>query len=185
MPVEQREARLTAQALQGNRDAFGDLYELYLEEVYRYVFYRVSNEADAEDLTEQVFLNAWENLPKFLQSVPFKAWLYRIARNTVIDHYRTRNKKNLPMNENVSFVAMDDQPEDKVLAQETTVRLIQAISKLSQLHQDVIILRFANGFSTTETAQIVERNVGTVRVLQHRALKAMQSYLVAEEIVHG
>ena len=184
MTVEQREARLTAQALQGNRDAFGDLYELYLEEVYRYVFYRVGSEADAEDLTEQVFLNAWENLPNFLQSVHFKAWLYRIARNTVIDHYRTR-KKILPLNEKASFVAMDDQPDDKFLAKETTVRLIQAISKLSQLHQDVIILRFANGFSTTETAQILERNVGTVRVLQHRALKAMQSYLVAEEIVHG
>ena len=99
MPVEQRESQLTAQALQGDKEAFGDLYEYYLEEVYRYVFYRVSNEADAEDLTEQVFLKVWENLPNFQQRVPFKAWLYRIARNTVIDHYRTR-KKNFPINEN-------------------------------------------------------------------------------------
>ena len=63
MPVEQRESQLTDRARQGDKEAYGDLYELYLDEIYRYVFYRVSNEADAEDLTEQVFLKAWENLP--------------------------------------------------------------------------------------------------------------------------
>jgi len=183
MPVDHREAQLTAQVLQGSKDAFGDLYELYLDNVYRYVFYRVSNEADAEDLTEQVFLKVWENLPKFQQKVPFKAWVYRIARNTVIDHYRVR-KTRLPIDENVSSAAAGEQPEEKVLAQESAARLTKAISNLSPLQQDVIILRFANGFSTKETSHILDRSVGTIRVLQHRALRVLQSFLVAEEIVH-
>lgn len=183
MPVKQREAHLTARARQGDKEAYGDLYEMYLDEMYRYVYYRLSDEAEAEDLTEQIFLKAWENLPTFRGVVPFKAWLYRIARNTIIDRYRTR-KPNLPLEENLSLVDENDQPEQQVLAQETSLRLREAISKLSPSHQDVIILRFVNGYSAAEIAQILERSAGAVRVLQHRALNAMQSYLVTEDITN-
>lgn len=183
MPVEQRESKLTARARQGDKEAYGDLYELYLDEIYRYIFYRVSNEADAEDLTEQVFLKAWENLSNYRGDVPLKAWLYRIARNTTVDHYRTR-KQNIPLDENMSLIDKKDQPEEKALTQETALRLNGAISKLSPLHQDVIILRFVNGYSTEEIAQILERSNGAVRVLQHRALKAIQGFLMVEDIVN-
>lgn len=183
MPVEQRVSQLTARARQGDKEAYGDLYELYLDEIYRYVYYRVSNEADAEDLTEQVFLKAWENLPAYRGDVPFKAWLYRIARNATVDHYRTR-KQSLPLNETDSLVDKKDLPEEKALSRETALRLNGAISKLSPLHQDVIILRFVNGHSTAEIAQILERSTGSVRVLQHRALNAIQGFLMAEDIVN-
>lgn len=183
MPVEQRESQLTARARQGDKEAYGDLYELYLDEIYRYVYYRVNNEADAEDLTEQVFLKAWENLSNYRGDVPLKAWLYRIARNATVDHYRTK-KQDIPLEESESFVDKQEQPEEKALNQETALRLNGAISKLSPLHQDVIVLRFVNGYSTEEIAQILERSTGAVRVLQHRALKAIQSFLMAEDIVN-
>ena len=183
MSIDQREEQLIAQALQGNRNAFGDLYEFYLDEVYRYIFYRVSSEADAEDLTEQVFLKVWESLHTFRQKAPFKVWLFRFARNTIIDHYRT-NKKDADFTGDVSTTASDEQPEDMVRALETTARLMRSIAKLSDLQQDVIILRFANGYNAAETAQILDRDVGTIRVLQHRALKTMQAFLVAEDIVN-
>jgi RNA polymerase sigma factor (sigma-70 family) len=184
MSTQRREKGLLTQALQGNRDAFGDLYEMYMDEVYRYIYYRVSSEVDAEDLTELVFLKVWENLQTFEQKVSFRAWLLRFARNTVIDHYRTR-KTHVALDEYVASASGHEQPEEKVRTQETAAKLMRAISKLSQLQQDVIILRFANGYSAMETAQILDRDVGTIRVLQHRALKSMQSFLVAEDIVHG
>ena len=94
MRVKKRESKLVALASQGDADAFGDLYELYLEEMYRYVRYRINHKQDAEDLTEQVFLKAWAGLSGYRGEVPFKAWIYRIARNTVVDHYRTRKAES-------------------------------------------------------------------------------------------
>jgi RNA polymerase sigma-70 factor (ECF subfamily) len=184
MRVDQREAQLTALARQGDIDAYGDLYELYLKDVYRFVFYRVSNKEDAEDLTEQVFLKAWENLPNYRGGISFKAWLYRIARNATVDHYRTR-KQDLSLDEDVPIPDGNEEPEEQAAAQETSARLIGSISKLSPLHQEVIILRFVNGLSATETAEILDRSAGSVRVLQHRALKTLQAFLTAEETVHG
>jgi RNA polymerase sigma-70 factor (ECF subfamily) len=184
MRAEKREAELTARARQGDREAFGDLYELYLEELYRYVFYRINHKEDTEDLTEQVFLRAWASLPGYRGEVPFKSWIYRIARNAVVDHYRAR-KPEVALEEQALPVDGDNHPQELALAQETRELLAEAISRLSALHQDVLIMRFINGLSTEETARILERNVGTIRVLQHRALKGMKSYLVAGEIING
>ena len=182
MSIDQREEQLIAQALQGNRNAFGDLYEFHLDDVYRYILYRVSSKADAEDLTEQVFLKVWESLHTFRQEAPFKVWLFRFARNTVIDHYRTN--KNAEFATDISSTASYELPEDMVRAQEITARLMRSITKLSNLQQDVIILRFANGYNAAETAQILDRDVGTIRVLQHRALKTLQAFMVAEDVVN-
>lgn len=184
MRVEKRESKLVALASKGDVDAFGDLYELHLEEMYRYVRYRINHEQDAEDLTEQVFLKAWAGLSGYRGEVPFKAWIYRIARNTVVDHYRTR-KAESPLMEWALPPNGKGQPEESALAQETTQLLAQAISRQSALHQDVLVMRFINGLSTEETARILERSAGAIRVLQHRALKSLKSYLLAGEIVNG
>jgi RNA polymerase sigma-70 factor (ECF subfamily) len=184
MPIEQRELQLINRARQDDKEAFGDLYEMHLEELYRYIYYRVSPKEDAEDLTEQVFLKAWEGLSAYRGDASFKAWLYRIARNAVVDHYRVR-KDDTPLDDKLSLADKKAQPEELMLAQDRATRLIEAISGLSPLHQDVIVLRFINGHSTKEMAEILERNIGVVRVLQHRALKSMRVYLVAEDIVNG
>ena len=184
MRVERRESKLVALARQGDPDAFGDLYELYLEEVFRYVRYRINHDLDAEDLTEQIFLKAWAGLAGYRGDVPFKSWIYSIARNAVVDHYRA-HKAELPLQERALRLDRNNHPEESALTQESAELLAEAISRQSALHQDVLILRFINGLSTEETARILERSAGAIRVLQHRALKSLKSYLLAGEIVNG
>lgn len=184
MPLEPNESRLTARARQGDREAFGDLYELYLDELYRYVFYRVNHRLDAEDLTEQVFLKAWEKLSHFRGEIPFRSWLYRIAHNTVIDHYRTR-KQTDPLNEANSPIDPAASLETRVLDQEETNRIVTLIARLAPLQQHVLLLRFIVGLSAEETAQVLDRSAGSVRVTQHRALKEIQALLQTEDIVNG
>ena len=184
MPNEPSESLLVARARQGDKEAFGDLYELYLTEVYRYVFYRVNNRLDAEDLTEQVFLKAWKNLSEFRGKTSFRSWIYRIAYGTVIDHYRTR-KPVVVLDENNSPEVEDPLPEEQIINQEKADLMASVIRQLAPLQQHVLILRFINGFSTEETAEIVDRSAGAVRVIQHRALKTMQALLVKEGMVNG
>lgn len=184
MPAEKREAKRIDLARQGDPEAFGDLYELYLDEVYRFVFYRIDHKEDAEDLTEHVFVKAWTGLSGYRGEVPFKSWIYRIARNAVVDYYRKR-KAVSPFQEQAFSLDGDSYPEASALAQETSQLLAEAISRQSPLHQDVLILRFINGLSTEETARILERSAGAIRVLQHRALMSLKSYLLAGEIING
>lgn len=181
MPNERSESLLAARARQGDKEAFGDLYELYLNEMYRYVFYRVNNHLDAEDLTEQVFLKAWNSLPTFQGKASFRSWIYRIAYGTVIDHYRTR-KPVETLDETNSPEAADPQPEEQAINREKAELIASVINQLAPLQQHVLILRFINGFNTEETAEVLERSVGAVRVIQHRALKAMQALLPQEDM---
>jgi RNA polymerase sigma-70 factor (ECF subfamily) len=181
MPIEQDEAVLTARARRGDKEAYGDLYERYLDAIFRYIFYRVGHHHDAEDLTEQVFLKAWESIDRYREEVPFKAWVYRIAHNMVIDHYRGR-KDVIELGENSDIPEKKAGMEEKLLLEERSTTLAKAISRLSAQHQHVLVLRFINGFSVREVAQILDRSEGAVRVLQHRALKAARAFLTAEEI---
>jgi len=170
---------LLGRAIQGDAEAFGDIYEQHLEEILRYVFYRVANRFEAEDLTETVFLKAWEALPRFESSrVNLRAWLYRIAHNVVVDHYRTRKATAA-----LSDVSLRDDhplPEQRVQTREQNQQLALAIQSLNANLQNVIICRFINGLSHSETAQIMGLREGHVRVLQHRALKKLRQWLEKE-----
>ncbi len=171
------EEDLITRAVQGEAAAFGDLYERYLMPIYRYMFYRVNDVAEAEDLTEQVFLKAWEALGHYqLRNVPFSAWLYRIAHNTVADRYRTR-KTTLPLDGQLLLRDMTSGPEDRLDWRETIETVAQALSQLTPIHQQVLTLRFISGLSHAETAQVLERSEEAVRVLQHRALAALRDLL--------
>jgi RNA polymerase sigma-70 factor (ECF subfamily) len=172
------ETDLIARAQQGDASAFGRLYERHLDGIYRYVYYRVSDHDEAEDLTETVFLKAWEALPRFrTRGSTFRAWLYRIAHNAVIDRHRT-HKTTLPLDE-IPNASDDDTPtpEDLALAGQEAVQLEVALSRLDPRSQEVIVNRFVNGLSHTETAKVMGLRVGHVRVLQHRALEAMRQLL--------
>lgn len=183
MAKGQNEEALLIQAGQGDREAFGDLYERYLHPIYRYIHYRVGTHEDAEDLTETVFLKAWQHIRTFdREQGAFKAWLFRIAHNVVIDHYRTQKRP----------LSLDNHPpmEDKQPTPETTIanklrqeRLRQALQRLSPLHQHVLTLRFINGMSAAEAGAVLDKSAGAVRVLQHRALKALHAYFTAEDVI--
>jgi RNA polymerase sigma-70 factor (ECF subfamily) len=167
---------LLARAIQGDAEAFGELYERYLDEIQRYVFYRIANRFDAEDLTETVFLKAWESLPNFESSrVNLRAWLYRIAHNAVVDHYRTSKVFT-----DLSSERLRDShpsPEHQIQNLDVHQQLADLIRSLDSNLQQVIVCRFINGLSHAETAQIMGIKEGHVRVLQLRALQKLRLML--------
>jgi len=168
---------LVARAAKGDAAAFGDLYERYLDDIYRYAFYRVGDHAEAEDVTENVFLKAWQALPKNRGRISsFRAWIYRIAHNLIIDGYRTR-KATTSIDEFVSL--RDDAPAPEALAQlnDESATLVRKLSQLKPQLRDVLLCRFVSGLSHAETAQALGLREGHVRVLQHRALNEIRQLL--------
>lgn len=154
------------------------LYEQYLPKIYRYIVLRVQNQAEAEDLTEQVFLKALESSKSFKwRGAPIPSWLFRIARNHVIDYWRTdKSKRTLPLDDSLISDTID--PPERVAEKNADIRqLIQAISQLTQAQRDVIELRFAGGLSTAEVAGILGKSQGAVKVMQHSALTALRRRL--------
>lgn len=181
------EAALVQAAINGDADAFGALYLRYLDAIYRYVRFRVGNTGDAEDLTEQVFLKAWEALPNYrLRGVPFLSWLYRIAHNAVVDFHR-RAASEAPLAE-LASPAADSHSQgpgalDRLIEESEISLLADAIRRLPEDQQQVIVLRFIEGLSHAEVARVINRSQGACRVLQHRALAALHRLLTEAE--HG
>lgn len=177
---EQMTAAISEAAAAGDAAAFGQLYDLYLDRVYRYVYYRLGNRQDAEDVTEQVFLRALQAINRFRHhDSPFIAWLLGIARNAVIDHLRAR-KANQPLSE----ALMDkDRHGDPALMADlrcTHEQLRQAILGLKPDYRDVIVLRFVEQLDHAQTAAALDKSEGAARVLQHRALAALREALAKE-----
>ena len=180
--VLSNEAELAHRASQGSGDAFSQLYVRYFDAIYRYVYYRTGHVAEAEDLTERVFLKAWEAMGRYEQrSCGFRAWLFRIARNLVTDHYRTR-KETLALEDVPPSLEYESTTPEGILTRQEDVRRLQAaIARLSEEQQQVIILRFIEGISHAEVATIIGKSVGACRVVQHRALAALHEILKDED----
>lgn len=175
------EIELIKLAQHGNPDAFGELYKLHLDAIYSYLYKRLGEVSEAENLTQTVFLRAWQALEQYQSSeVPFRGWLYRIAHNAVIDHYRTRKETVSLKNEKLLY-DHPDMLEDKIVSQERYQMLRHALAKLRPNYQQVLSLRFLNGLDYDETAQVLGRQVNAVRVLQFRALEALHKVLVQEK----
>lgn len=181
--IPTQEAVLIKSAANGDKQAFGVLYQNYLEQIYRYIYYRIANSFEAEDITENVFLKAWEALPKLAEKEEnisnFRAWLYRIAHNMIVDHHRAR-KPSISLDEAVSLSDSADGPELAASSNWDSQRLAAAIKLLEPNLQQVLVCRFINQISHAETARIMGLNPGHVRVLQHRALKKMAQLLEKE-----
>ena len=174
------EASLVREAKSGVADAFARLYEAYVGRIYRYIYFRVTDDQAAEDLTSQVFLKAWERLDRYQASGPFQAWLYTIARNQVIDYYRTR-KESIPL-EAVSarpadHKAVDDQVEGNFELQ----AMRNALQFLTADQQQVLILKFIAELSTAEIARMLHKQEGAIRALQMRALQTLAKYMDGEQ----
>jgi RNA polymerase sigma-70 factor (ECF subfamily) len=185
MVSDPTESRLIRGAVQGDAEAFGDLYQQHLDAIYRYTYYRVGSHEEAEDLTEQVFLKAWESVPGYREEkTPFRAWLYRIAHNTVIDHYR-RHKESLPLDDHHSVADGEPDLEARLVSLEQSERLARAMARLKPIHQHVLVLRFIEGLGARQVGSILSQSAGAVRVLQHRALKEMYGLLAVEEVTGG
>ncbi len=172
------EAALVEHAIAGDTDAFGELYLLHLDAIYRYVYFRVGDVHDAEDLTEQVFLKAWEALPGYRHcGNRFSSWLYRIAHNIVIDHCRHRSQLSLPLADRGDEGSSQVAALDRVIEAEEAAALVKAVAQLPDDQQQVIILRFVEGLSHNEVAHIMDKSEGACRVMQHRTLAALNELL--------
>jgi len=177
------EADLVERAVAGDADAFGELYLFHLDAIYRYVYYRVGDVKDAEDLTEQVFLKAWEALPGYEQrGNPFSSWLYRIAHNIVVDHHRHRKPTvPVPLPAKAGWESKQPTSLEQVIEAEEAAALASAIAQLPEEQQQVIILRFVEGLNHTRVARIMDKSEGACRVIQHRALVALNQLLTGTQ----
>lgn len=177
-PDDDRELVEKAQA--GSVDAFGVLYERHAPAVFRYLYAHLPDRLDAEDLTGEVFLKTWQSLSAYRQrGTPFLAFLFRVAHNALIDHYRRARQRDQQSITDLEEVLKDADPGP---AEVTGARLehqelLSIMSQLSEDYQTVLILRFLSELSPEETAQVMQRSAGSVRVLQHRALEALRKQL--------
>jgi len=170
--------RLVEQAQRGDRHALEELYLLHFDRIYSYLHMSVGNRHDAEDLTTQVFVKMLESIGKFRwRSAPFSAWLFRIAHNLAMDHFRA-NKRWQPEEE----VPEPDPGEGSASEQEALESIgrqsmLQLIEKLSHEQQQVLTLKFVFNFSNADAATILDKTDGAIKSLQHRALASLQRQL--------
>lgn len=168
---------LINKAQQGDAHAFGELYELHAPVVYRYLYSHLSSQMDAEDITGEVFLKAWQSLPKYTErGVPFLAFLFRVAKNALVDHYRQNSRLEEKDPDDMEGYKADQALEASVVAGDNIEHqnMLRILSKLRPDYRSVLTLRFIGELTPLETAQVMNRSVGAIRVLQHRALAALR-----------
>ncbi|HEY6074894.1 MAG TPA: sigma-70 family RNA polymerase sigma factor [Anaerolineales bacterium] len=168
------ELQLITRSQQGDGEAFAQLYDRYVDPIFRYIFFRVSDEYVAEDITAHVFIKMWEKLPDYqIGPTPVGAWLYRIARNAVIDHYRTSKVAVSWERVSPAEIRHDDAIEEKMDLQIRLEQLRKALENLTEGQREVLILRFIQGQTVHEIARELGKREGAVRALQLRALREL------------
>ncbi len=174
------EAVLIQQARDGSREAFGVLYERHRATIARYVVARIRDASDSEDLTEAIFESAWRAMGRYReQGVPFLAWLYRLAHNRVVDHYRALRPTVTLIPEVHEGIEDTGPPLDLNI---DSADLLKALHTLTDDQRDVIVLRFVQGMSGREVAQAMGKREDAIRALQFRALATLRRILSGEEI---
>jgi RNA polymerase sigma-70 factor (ECF subfamily) len=179
MPDNDNEEYLVQQAVKRDRAAFTALYDRYITHVYKHVYYKVTNRADTEDITQEVFIRAWKAIDKYKKTgVPFVAWLNTIAGHLVIDFYRKR-KDTVNIDDVVADIPDEQNPNPESMAEINFSRAIvkEAVLKLKGDKQKVILMHFIDGFSYEETAKALHKSEGAIRVIQYRALNDLKQIL--------
>ncbi len=178
---EQRELKeLVARAQSGDLAAYGQIYDRLYDRIYAYVFHQVDSRTNAEDITAGVFVGALEKLDGFTwRGAGFIAWLYRIARNDVLDHFRRRGReaREVALTTEVFNQPADVRVEEIVAAAWGDRELLEAVKLLSEDQQQVIMLRMIGNLSNREIGEVVSKSEGAVKALQHRALENLRRTL--------
>jgi RNA polymerase sigma-70 factor (ECF subfamily) len=189
-PAERQPAResaehvreLVARGQQGDRDALEELYLIHFDRIYSYLHVSVGNRHDAEDLTTQTFLKMLEKIGSFKwQSAPFSAWLFRIAHNLAMDHFRSRRRWQ--PEEEVPEPPGEEEPSAELVAMQTIGResMLKLIERLSPEQQQVLTLKFVFNLPNAEVAAILDKTEGAIKSLQHRALVSLQKQIAHQE----
>jgi RNA polymerase sigma-70 factor (ECF subfamily) len=182
--IEFNEEEVLSLASEGDRDAFGRLYERYVDRIFNYVYYRTGNLHDAEDLTARVFQRAMNHIQNYKdRGVPFSAWLYRIAHNLVANWHRDRSRKQeIPLDDLPILPTKGDHPERNLVRSQEQDALLKLIRRLPPERQTLLILKFVEDLSNAEIGAIMERSEGAVKSLYHRTLLALRDQLGDQNI---
>lgn len=177
--VKESDFETVRRAQKGDVEAVGHLYDAYQEPIFRYVWSRVGDRQLAEDLTGEVFARLVTHLSTYReQDAPFRAWLYRIAHNLVVDHFRVENGRyHTPLHLAEPVAEPRPGPAAIVERQLTMERVQQALAVIDPAQREVILLRFALGLPLQEVALVLEKSLPAVKSLQHRGVKAVQAAL--------
>ncbi len=162
-------------------EAFGLLYERYVEKIYSYVYYRTGNHHDAEDLTAKVFYQALSHIPRYVQrGAPFSSWLYRIAHNLVANWHRDRSRRQVISLDRLASVAQhgDNGPFEHTAQSERRDELLAAIRRLPADRQQLLLLKFVEHLPNAQIGQIMGRSEGAIKSLYHRTLVALRQNLL-------
>jgi RNA polymerase sigma-70 factor, ECF subfamily len=178
-PAHESEDYLVQQAIKRDRVAFTALYERCVNRVYRHVYYRVSSHADAEDITQEAFVKAWQSIDRYKRTgAPFVSWIITIAGNLVIDHYRKQAK--VIVTDEIYDVKPAGQARDPAREAEVNFNnaiIKEAILKLKGDQQKVILMHFIDSLTYEEIAKALNKSEGAIRVIQYRALGELRSLL--------
>lgn len=159
-----------------DKDAFGELYRIYVDRIYNYVYYRIGNTDDAEDLTAKIFIRAMQHIPTYEhQGVPFSAWLYRIAHNLVANWHRDHSRRKIISLEDITHWHIhNDGPEFLAEMMEDKEHLLRAMRRLPADRQELLTLKFVEHLSNAEIGDIMGRSEGAIKSLYHRTLLALR-----------
>ncbi len=173
---EDQSDEILRDAILGDKEAFSLLYQMYVAKIYNYVYYRVGNTADAEDLTARIFYRAMGSIQRYQQKgIPFAAWLYRIAHNMVANWHRDNSRrKEVPLEDHIDLPFKGELPESMLLRSQESENLILLIRGLPAERQELIILKFVEDLSNAEIALIMHRSEGAIKSLYHRTLESLR-----------
>ena len=181
MVVIEQEKEILKKIKNGDNEAFGELYDFYAPRVYRFVRLKVDSQETAQDVTSEAFLKIWQHLQEQKKiRERFQALLYKIARNLVIDFYRSKSIQEILIEDNLEEFseAEDEETSDKlVIRQEEMVEVKKALIQVHPNYQDVIVWYYLDELTIPEIAEILEKNEGTVRVLIHRAVRSLRKVM--------
>ncbi len=174
--------QLVERGQQGDRDALEELYLIHFDRIYSYLHMSVGNRADAEDLTTQTFLKMLESIGKFrFRSAPFSAWLFRIAHNLAMDHFRAARRWQPEEDVPEPPGQVELSAEDEALQSIGRASMLELIDGISHEQQQVLTLKFVFNFGNAEVATILGKTEGAVKSLQHRALVSLQKQLEEQQ----
>jgi RNA polymerase sigma-70 factor (ECF subfamily) len=171
---------LLAKAKAGEEAAFGEIYNLYFKKIYQFIYYRVGHKEIAEDLAEDVFLKAFTKLNSISENSAFAGWLYQIARHQVIDYYREK-KLTVALEDIENTLEYETNVIDIVNLENRQKVLLKLIKELAPEQQIVLKLKFFEDLETPEIAELLHKNEGTIRVIQHRGIARLQELIKALE----
>lgn len=184
--VELTDTELIALA-KTDKEAFGELYQRYVERIYNYIYYRTHSKEDAEDLTAKVFQRALIHIPKYEdKGYPFSAWLYRIARNLVLNWHRDTGRRTIiALDDIVNTHEGEGSPEGLVQLVQNEESLLKVVRQLPPDRQELLILKFLHRMPNAEIGEIMGRSEGAVKSLYHRTLLVLRDQLTADAETEG